>query len=90
MNRNHPMCSWRAGCGGSRTSGSEGDGKETTGRKTGPAPRRRPYLRETGSRTHETPAVRPLGHLTLDLRDARNHGNGRAARSGSSVEFVRP
>jgi len=28
-------CSWRAGCGGSRTSGSEGGGEETTGRKAG-------------------------------------------------------
>jgi hypothetical protein len=34
------MCSWRAGCGGSRTSGSEGGGEETTGRKadTGASP----------------------------------------------------
>ena len=29
------MCSWRAGCGGIRKSGSEGSGEETTGRKTG-------------------------------------------------------
>jgi hypothetical protein len=29
------MCSWRAGCGGTRTSGSEGGGEETTGRKAG-------------------------------------------------------
>jgi hypothetical protein len=28
-------CSWRAGCGESRTSGSEGGGEETTGRKAG-------------------------------------------------------
>ena len=36
----HSMCSWRAGCGGSRTSGSEGGGEETTGRKadTGASP----------------------------------------------------
>ena len=33
---NRSMCSWRAGCGGSRTSGSEGDGEETTGRKGRP------------------------------------------------------
>jgi predicted enzyme related to lactoylglutathione lyase len=34
------MCSWRAGCGGSRKSGSEGGGEETTGRKadTGASP----------------------------------------------------
>ena len=34
------MCSWSAGCGGSRTSGSEGGGEETTGRKadTGASP----------------------------------------------------
>jgi hypothetical protein len=29
------MCSWRAGCGGTRKSGSEGGGEETTGRKAG-------------------------------------------------------
>jgi hypothetical protein len=29
------MRSWRAGCGGTRTSGSEGDGEETTGPKAG-------------------------------------------------------
>jgi hypothetical protein len=42
---NRPMCSWRAGCGGSRKSGSEGGGEETTGRKadTGASP---PTLRE--------------------------------------------
>jgi hypothetical protein len=39
------VCSWRAGCGGSRKSGSEGGGEETTGRKadTGASP---PTLRE--------------------------------------------
>ena len=37
--------SWRAGCGGTRTSGSEGGGEETTGRNagTGASP---PTLRE--------------------------------------------
>jgi hypothetical protein len=35
MNDHHPMCPWRAGCGGTRTSGSEGGGEETTGRKAG-------------------------------------------------------
>jgi len=40
------MCSWRAGCGGTRTSGSEGGGGETTGRKAGTAPRRRPLHRK--------------------------------------------
>ena len=35
MNRNHSMCPWRAGCGGSRKSGSVDGGEETTGRKTG-------------------------------------------------------
>ena len=35
MKRTHPMCSWRAGCGGTRKSGSEGGGEETTGRKAG-------------------------------------------------------
>ena len=42
---NRAMCSWRAGCGGSRKSGSEGGGEETPGRKagTGASP---PTLRE--------------------------------------------
>jgi len=42
------VCSWRAGCGGSRKSGSEGGGEETTGRKagTGASP---PTLRERAS-----------------------------------------
>jgi hypothetical protein len=42
---NHSVCSWRAGCGGSRKSGSEGGGEETTGRKadTGASP---PTLRK--------------------------------------------
>ena len=35
MNDHHPMCPWRAGCGGTRTSGSAGGGEETTGRKAG-------------------------------------------------------
>jgi transposase len=39
------MRSWRAGCGGTRTSGSEGGGEETTSRKAEPAPRRRPLHR---------------------------------------------
>jgi hypothetical protein len=38
--------------------------------KAGPAPRRRPYLRETGSRTHETPAFRPARALWMPLADA--------------------
>ena len=33
--RNHSTSPWRAGCGGIRTSGSEGSGEETTGRKAG-------------------------------------------------------
>ena len=33
MKRTQPMCSGRAGCGESRTSGSEGGGEETTGRQ---------------------------------------------------------
>ena len=33
--RRHSMCSWRAGCGGTRKSGSAGSGEETTGRKAG-------------------------------------------------------
>jgi hypothetical protein len=34
---------WRAGCPGTGTSGSEGDGEETSPRKPAPAPRRPPY-----------------------------------------------
>jgi IstB-like ATP binding protein len=36
------MRPWRAGCGGTRTSGSEGGGGETNPRKRDTAPRRRP------------------------------------------------
>jgi hypothetical protein len=35
MKRNHPTCPRRAGCGGSRKSGSADGGEETTGRKAG-------------------------------------------------------
>jgi hypothetical protein len=35
MKRTHSVCSWRAGCGGTRKSGSEGGGEEITGRKAG-------------------------------------------------------
>jgi IstB-like ATP binding protein len=37
------MRSWRAGCSGTGTSGSEGGGEETGSRKAETAPRRRPY-----------------------------------------------
>jgi putative transposase len=37
------MNTWRAGCGGSRTSGSEGGPRKPTGRKSGGAPRPDPY-----------------------------------------------
>ena len=37
------MNTWRAGCGGSRTSGSEGGPGKPTSRKTGRAPRSDPY-----------------------------------------------
>jgi putative transposase len=37
------MSTWRAGCGGSRTSGSEGGPRKPTGRKAGRAPRSDPY-----------------------------------------------
>jgi Group II intron, maturase-specific domain len=36
---------WRAGCSGMGMSGSVGGGEETTSRKAGPAPRRRPNIR---------------------------------------------
>jgi IstB-like ATP binding protein len=42
MTTTHTMRSWRAGCGGTRTSGSEGGGEETISRKADTAPRRRP------------------------------------------------
>jgi hypothetical protein len=35
---------WRAGCAGTRTSGSEGGGEQTTTRKRGTAARLRPYF----------------------------------------------
>jgi hypothetical protein len=35
MNRNHPTYPWRAGCDGSRKSGSADGGEETTGRNAG-------------------------------------------------------
>jgi hypothetical protein len=66
--RTHPMCSWRAGCGGTRTSGSEGGGEETTGRKanTGASP---PTLRGWGVRAHPALSARgrPGGRLRLDV-----------------------
>ncbi len=37
------MNSWRAGCGESRTSGSEGGPRKRTGRKASTAPRSDPY-----------------------------------------------
>ncbi len=43
MKTNHSVCSWRAGCGESRTSGSEGGPGKRTGRKAGTAPRVDPY-----------------------------------------------
>jgi transposase len=45
MTTTHTMRSWRAGCGGTRTSGSEGGGEETISRKADTAPRRRPLHR---------------------------------------------
>lgn len=56
------MCSWRAGCGGTRTSGSEGGGEETTARKRETAPRRRPLHRRgqrylTSVADHHTGAI---------------------------------
>jgi hypothetical protein len=65
------MCSWRAGCGGSRTSGSEGDGEETTGRKAGtgasPSTLREQTLepaRQDSSFT-EKQASHPTRHLVM-------------------------
>ncbi len=52
----HRYRSWRAGCGGIRKSGSAGGGEETTGRKTGTAPRRRPIYNP--SRLHSTLGMR--------------------------------
>jgi len=41
--RSRGMTTWRAGCGGSRTSGSEGGPGKPTSRKTDRAPRSDPY-----------------------------------------------
>ena len=43
ITRTSGMNTWRAGCGGSRTSGSEGGPEKPTGRKTGRALRSDPY-----------------------------------------------
>jgi hypothetical protein len=43
------MGSWRAGCGESRTSGSEGGSRKRTGRKVGTAPRPDPYRAYTNA-----------------------------------------
>jgi len=43
ITRTSGMNSWRAGCGESRTSGSEGGPRKRTGRKAGTAPRPDPY-----------------------------------------------
>jgi len=41
--RSSGVSTWRAGCGGSRTSGSEGGPRKPTSRKAGRAPRSDPY-----------------------------------------------
>jgi len=43
ITRTSGMNTWRAGCGGSRTSGSEGGPRKPTSRKAGRAPRSDPY-----------------------------------------------
>jgi hypothetical protein len=72
MKRTHPMCSWRAGCGETRKSGSEGGGEETTGRKagTGASP---PTLRVSERRlpTHSHPRVSESLVQVIGLRHPR-------------------
>jgi hypothetical protein len=67
MTTTHSMCTWRAGCGESRTSGSEGGGEETTGRKANTAPRRRPYTRLRGNLSA---ADNPRDEAASDYRGA--------------------
>jgi hypothetical protein len=67
---NHSVCSWRAGCGGSRTSGSEGGGEETTGRKadTGASPPTLRAAEQYRARTHARISSRRLACVTHDAR----------------------
>ena len=50
ITRTSGMNPWRAGCGESRTSGSEGGPEKPTSRKTGRALRPDPYTNEEGNR----------------------------------------
>jgi len=78
MTRSNSMCSWRAGCGESRTSGSAGGGEETTGRKagTGASPPTQPVASVRG-----VFCVRPdvgvcLGFLWFESGDAGDAVDG--------------
>jgi transposase InsO family protein len=59
------MNTWRAGCGGSRTSGSEGGPRKPTGRKTGRAPQSDPYTE------HPTREGKVYCAVVLDVHSRR-------------------
>lgn len=57
-------CSWRAGCGGTRKSGSEGSGEETTGREG----RHRRLAADPAPRAESPFRFHPSGERLLDAR----------------------
>jgi putative transposase len=59
------MSTWRAGCGGSRTSGSEGGPRKPTSRKAGRAPRSDPYTE------HPTREGKVYCAVVLDVHSRR-------------------
>jgi hypothetical protein len=73
--QHHAICPWSAGCGGSRTSGAEGGGEETTGRKadTGASP---------STLQDETACWDPPGASTGTIHAVRR----RSPASSASVE----
>jgi len=71
--QHHAICPWSAGCGGSRTSGAEGGGEETTGRKadTGASPSTLPPENPCGTGALHMQRCRPTEtHEALGSRDS--------------------
>ncbi len=60
------MVLWRAGCGGSRTSGSEGGPGKRAGRKARTAPWSRPYVGAYLCRSITTPDVSPADYRAVE------------------------